>query len=235
MIARLPILLLQHWPDYARWAACFSLALLMHMAGALAMLTRWDDTDLTANPPAIIIDLAPMPMAPELAPTDLPDGPQQVETPPEQEPPPPEPAIQIDPPKPPPKPPEKKKMAKLTMAPVPAERRLPVAAAPMPGAGSHDPTALPNWKSLLVAQIERNKRYPSEARSRGEHGVAQLAFSVDRQGGVHNERIIHSSGSSALDAETLATVRRASPLPPPPPEFAGGLIPVIVPIRYNLH
>ncbi len=92
------------------------------------------------------------------------------------------------------------------------------AAAPTPGAASHNPDAVPNWKSQLVARLERYKRYPPEAQSRGEQGVAQLAFSVDRSGGVHHARIVRSSGSSLLDAATLALVERAAPLPPPPPE-----------------
>jgi len=50
---------------------------------------------------------------------------------------------------------------------------------------------------------------------------------------VHNARITHSSGSSALDHETLALIQRAQPLPPPPPEMQGAQIPVVVPIRYS--
>ena len=94
---------------------------------------------------------------------------------------------------------------------------------------------MPNWKSQLVARLERYKRYPAEAQSRGEQGVAQLAFRVDRGGGVHNAHIVRSSGSSLLDEATLALVERAAPLPPPPPEVAGGQIAISVPIRYNLR
>ena len=101
----------------------------------------------------------------------------------------------------------------------------------MPGASSRNSNAMPNWTSQLVAALERQKRYPSEAR--GDHGTAQLAFNVDRQGGVHNARITRSSGSSVLDHEALALVQRAQPLPPPPPEVPGAQIPIVVPIRYN--
>ena len=94
---------------------------------------------------------------------------------------------------------------------------------------------MPNWKSALVARLERYKRYPAEAQARGEHGVAQLAFSVDRSGGVHHARIVRSSGSHALDAATLALVARAAPLPPPPPEVRGAQIAITVPIRYNMR
>ena len=95
--------------------------------------------------------------------------------------------------------------------------------------------ALPGWKSLLVATLERNKRYPAQAQARGEHGVAELAFSVDRHGGVHHAHILRSSGSSLLDSETMAMLERAAPLPPPPPELAGAEIAIVVPIRYNLR
>jgi protein TonB len=235
MIARLPARLRANGADYSRWALCFTAVLAVHIAGAAALLARADDNDLTANAPVITIDLAPMPVAPDIVPTDIPIGPQQVEALPEQEPP-PQNDISVEPPKPPPvKPLEKKRVARLTTASTPAEHRAPLTAAPVPGAGAHDSNALPNWKSLLVATLERNKRYPSEARARGEQGVAQLAFSVDRSGGVHNARITRSSGSSILDSETLALVQRASPLPPPPPEISGGQIAIAVPIRYSMR
>ena len=125
------------------------------------------------------------------------------------------------------------KHASLASAPSPAERHAARAGAPAPGAASQNPSALPNWKSELVARLERAKRYPPEAQARGEHGVAQLAFSVDRSGGVHHARIARSSGSSALDSATLAMVERAAPLPPPPSEIAGTQIGVSVPVRYD--
>ena len=136
------------------------------------------------------------------------------------------------------KPVEKKhrqKLASLASAPSTAENKAERAAAPTPGASSRNPDAVPNWKSQLVARLERAKRYPSEAQSRGEQGVAQLAFSVDRGGGVHHARIVRSSGSGLLDEATLALVERAAPLPAPPPEISGAQIAISVPIRYNMR
>ncbi|MGA8919670.1 MAG: TonB family protein, partial [Pseudolabrys sp.] len=144
----------------------------------------------------------------------------------------------VPPPKAVEKPREKKpkqKHASLASAPSSADTKSERAAAPTAGANSQNPNALPNWKSQLVAQLERSKRYPPEAQSRGEQGVAQLAFSVDRSGGVHNARITRSSGSSLLDQATLALVARAAPLPPPPPEITGSQIPISVPIHYNMR
>jgi len=93
--------------------------------------------------------------------------------------------------------------------------------------------ALPSWKSQVIGILERNKRYPLEAQARQEHGTSNLAFSLNRQGRVTSARIAASSGSSALDAETLSLVHRVQPFPPPPPEIAGAQISLVVAIRYN--
>ncbi|MGH6665240.1 MAG: energy transducer TonB, partial [Pseudolabrys sp.] len=204
------------------------------------------------NAPVILVDLAPVAVAPNTTPTDVPpDVVQSAEAQPEPEPVPEKPIEKIDiPPEPVPtpdlavlpplkpveKPKEKKqKHASIARAAATAEQKAERAAAPMAGASSHNPNALPNWKSKLVSRLERAKRYPPEAQSRGEHGVAQLAFSIDRNGGVHNARIVRSSGSSLLDEATLALVGRAAPLPPPPPEIGGAQIAISVPIRYNVR
>jgi protein TonB len=143
---------------------------------------------------------------------------------------------------PPPRPTEKikerkrrQRLADLTSEPTRTERKAVHAMAPAPGAAAHNPNAVPHWKTALVARLERYKRYPAEAQARGEQGVAQLAFSVDRSGGVHHARILRSSGSSLLDRATLALVARAQPLPPPPPEVRGAQIAIVVPIRYNMR
>ena len=243
----------RRWPEAVRWGACFALALSVHAAGAAALLARWSvDSDLVANAPLIMIEFAALPVAPDVKPTEVPPGPQQTQAQPEPEPAkpvektvelPPQPEAEpqlavTPPPKQVEKPAEKKprqKHASVASAPSTAENKAERAAAPMPGASSHNPDAMPNWKSQLVARLERYKQYPSQAQSRGEQGVAQLAFSVDRSGGVHNPRIVRSSGSSLLDEATLALVERAAPLPPPPPEISGAQIAIVVPIRYNMR
>lgn len=245
------IVAVRRWPETLRWGVCFALALGFHAAGAAVLLAHWsEDSDLVANAPVVMIELAALPVAPDLTPTEVPpDTVLSKQAEPEPELPKPIEKIEIpfapeaememvSPPKPLEKKLEKKskqKQAAVNSAPSTAEQKADRAAAPSPGASSHNPNALPNWKSELVARLERVKRYPAEAQSRGEQGVAQLAFSVDRGGGVHNARIVRSSGSSALDSATLALVERAAPLPPPPPEVAGAQIAISVPIRYNIR
>ena len=235
------------WPEAARWGACFALAVAFHAIGAVALFARWsEDSDLVANAPVIMVDLAPVAVSPNIK-SDVPIGPQRQEAEPEREPEKPIEKIELPPDpqaepvvavKPPPKPIEKpkekkpkQKHASLASAPTRADQQADRAAAPLPGASSRSFNAMPNWTSQLVAALERQKRYPSEAR--GDQGTAQLAFKVDRRGNVHNARITRSSGSSVLDHEALALVQRAQPLPPPPPEVPGAQIPIVVPIRYS--
>jgi periplasmic protein TonB len=94
--------------------------------------------------------------------------------------------------------------------------------------------AVPTWKTQVVALLERNKRYPESAQSRRQEGVVQVFFSLDRQGRVIDSRVVRSSGTSALDDEALAIVRRAQPFPPLPPELPGERVDLNWPIRFNL-
>ena len=219
----------RRWPETARWGACFALALCFHAAGAAAIMARWnEESDLAASAPVIIIDLSPIAATPEQTQNDLPPVPEQPKTEPEKPvektelPPAPESELQVTPP---PKPIEKpkEKQASLPTARSTAEHKAVRSA------------TVANWQSLLVSKLERSKRYPPEARARREQGVAQLAFSIDRNGGVHNARIQHSSGSNILDREALQLLERAQPLPPPPAELPGAQIAIVVPIRYNIR
>jgi protein TonB len=48
-------------------------------------------------------------------------------------------------------------------------------------------------------------------------------------------RIVRTSGFAALDQETIDTVRRAQPFPPPPPNLPGETFDFTVPIRFNIR
>jgi protein TonB len=249
-------LVARRWPERTRWSACFALALGLHAAGAAALVAHWSEAaNLVANAPTITVELAPLPVAPQTKPNQEPPGPQAALVQPEPELQPPTPVESVPLPvepqaatvvavTPPVKPIEPRKErekkpkqvhASLASAPSSAETRAARAAAPAPGASARDANALPNWRSLLVATLERNKRYPAQAQERGEHGTAELAFEIDRHGGVHRARILRSSGSSLLDRETLAMLERAAPLPPPPAGLGGAEISIVVPIRYNIR
>jgi TonB family protein len=119
-------------------------------------------------------------------------------------------------------------------APVPPGLPIPAPTTPNVPRGSLPLEVVPTWKSQVVALLEQNKHYPEQARSNREQGVAQIFFSLDRQGRVLESRVVRSSGSRVLDAEALELLRRAQPFPPPPKELKGDHVDLTVPIRFNL-
>lgn len=198
----------------------------------------------------------PEPAAPpqtdeQIPPTPLMEKPV-VEAPPEQKvepaPPPPEPVKPTpEPPKPvQEKPPEKPKPVRHEVkkkppsdapeathtAPPRAERQA--RAASSAAAGAAAAAAMPSYRDRLAAHLQRYKQYPSEAKAAGKTGVATIAFTVSRTGQVLAARLSGSSGVPALDAETLAMIRRAQPLPSFPPEITQTSMSFNVPIRYSL-
>jgi protein TonB len=115
------------------------------------------------------------------------------------------------------------------------ERSAAVPAAPMQGRVTPNTSnAVPTWKTHILALLERHKRYPEIAQSRRQQGIAQVFFSLDRQGRVIDSRVVRSSGASVLDEEALALLRRAQPFPAPPRELPGERVDLTVPIRFNL-
>jgi len=249
--------------DLQRWSLAAAIALLAHGALAVGYLL------LPAPPPqgaplspAVIIELAPLPVAPA-SPVDLAPGPQMTESLPQRSSPAPverqaakpmpklEAAAQVTLPLPAPKPveaqpqqppqiskperAERKPPAPRTSATPRSERQTaPVARAPSPGSAASR-AALANWRDLVVARLQRSKRYPASAEARGEQGVVTLRFSVDRHGRVLARQIARSSGHPALDQEVLAMIARAAPLPPFPPAMTHSVVHLSVPVRFSLR
>jgi protein TonB len=73
-----------------------------------------------------------------------------------------------------------------------------------------------DYRRAVAARLSAVKRYPEAARERAPQGVAIVSFSIGESGQVARVALSRSAGDVALDAEALATVRRASPFPPPP-------------------
>jgi len=106
----------------------------------------------------------------------------------------------------------------------------PAIAAPLADAAED---ARDSWEGRVLARLERFKRYPAGARSRRAHGVATIRFRLDRQGYVLSSSIARSSGSKILDAEALATLARAEPLPAIPADRPSE-IEILVPVEFFL-
>lgn len=227
--------------DLARWLACAAVVLGVH-AGAATLLARWHTaTDGDEGTALVVVDLAPsIAASPSQSRDDIAPGPLQqeqaraIESQPDKpnenteekaEPPPPAPDPEIVLPQQSPK-----TEAKPQEAPTPP---APVATAPPPPRPSAAQVA--SWHRTIALQLERHKGYPAAARTRHQTGVVQLGFAIDRAGRVVASRIVHSSGVPALDQESLATVKRAQPFPPPPPAMPGQTFDFTVPIRFNIR
>jgi len=244
------------------WGSGLLLALLLHAGIAFWMVYRATQELPPATLPAAIFMLQPAEQQESTTnPEKLPDGvkqalsaPQEVETPQEEVPLPklaeaPKPVIQVakkvvhkvKPKSQPVKPPEKEILpaptppAPVTSAPPDSQQQR--VAAPASSSASTANPGQTNWVGLLRQRLDRYKRYPAQAARQQAQGVAYLGLTLDRQGKVLNVRLVKSSGVSSLDREALALPERASPLPPPPGDFAPEKqqVTLTIPINFNLN
>lgn len=107
-------------------------------------------------------------------------------------------------------------------------------AAPAVGAGREAVLAQATWQKSLLSHLNTHKRYPSEARARGQQGTVKVQFTIDRTGKVIESLVLTSADAGALDAEALAVLRRSSPLPAPPDSMPGETITLILPIQFHI-
>jgi periplasmic protein TonB len=117
----------------------------------------------------------------------------------------------------------------------PAPAEAPPAAATAPAAPAPRRSPPPSYLGALLAALERHKEYPAAARWRRAEGTVILRFSMRRDGSVAAFRIERSAGDGELDAAVERMIRRASPLPAPPPELAGDPVELVVPVRFSLR
>jgi periplasmic protein TonB len=197
--------------ELIRWLACGAVVLFAH-AGVAAALIEWREPleEGEVGTDAIVVEFQPEQKEVEPTPVPVEKVEEKEEPLPEQQ------SEAMLPPKP-------------EVLPEPPREEVPVVI-PRP-VQAHASVA--TWRSQIVTILEHNKRYPSDARARGEQGVTRLAFRIDDQGHLMSSRVVASSGSAALDAETLALVQRAQPFPPPPPELAGSEL--TVPVSFNIR
>jgi periplasmic protein TonB len=206
--------------ELRRWATSGLVVLLAHTA-PLGFALGWIVPLRAAASPqpasAILLDL------PE------PIGPRQSEPkPPEIQPPrrepqpqPQQPISEIAPPLPEPG-------APISPAVAVAAPAAPVPAVPTPSPGEI------TWQDRVLAHLEDHKRYPRDAQTRRQEGTASVRFVMDRRGDVLSVELRRSAGSPLLDAEAVALIRRAQPLPRPPDDVAGETLRLTVPIEFTI-
>ena len=126
--------------------------------------------------------------------------------------------------------------ATLAMAPPRVDaKEVQLVAAPSPGTSAAAARAHAAWEKALVSHLNRFKRYPDAARARSNQGDVAVEFTIDRTGSLVASRVVRSSGSSVLDAEALAVLQRASPLPAPPAQVSGATFDLALPIQFRIR
>ena len=91
-----------------------------------------------------------------------------------------------------------------------------------------------SYFAAVMAQLNRHKRYPVEAKKRKHQGVVSVVFTIDRSGNVTARSIKKSSGHSLLDQAALEMFDAASPLPPIPDFMQRSTLTVVLPLDFSL-
>jgi periplasmic protein TonB len=122
--------------------------------------------------------------------------------------------------------------APRTTASPKAERQAPAASAVSAGASA---AALASYRQMVAAHLQRFKQYPPAAKAAGQQGTSRVSFTLSRSGAVLSVGLGGSSGHSALDAETLAMVRRAQPFPAFPADVKQSSMPFSAPVAFYIR
>lgn len=223
--------------DLRRWALSAAVVIGLH-AALVGVLTSWHD-QVTGDEgtEAIVVDLTPFTGPTTDSRNDLAPGPEQQQS---------TAAPDVQRPNV-----EEKPQEKIEPTPPDADVQLPVEIKPPDKPIEHPSPPVPqttapprprpsaaevaSWHRRIALQVERHKGYPDSARARHQTGTAELAFTLDRNGKVVESRIVRTSGFASLDQETIDTVRRAQPFPPPPSNMPGESFAFTLPIRFNIR
>jgi periplasmic protein TonB len=108
----------------------------------------------------------------------------------------------------------------------------PRSVAPAVGPGESTQRVRMTWQKELAAHLDRHKRYPAD-RSRQPAEIV-VRFELDRTGHVISASIMRGSGDTSFDEAALAMMRRADPVPPPPPRVADEGLTFTMPVIFRV-
>jgi protein TonB len=222
--------------DLMRWGIAAALVLGTHAAVVAGFLLFHQPEELDNGSPVAFVDLAPIDSTPDAQQSDLAPAPEaMVESKPTEVEKPPEDKFELAPP------PEVAPTIVPEEIQKPEEEKVEEVKPPSPQttaparAQSAGRAIAPAWRDRLIAHLQRFKRYPSSAQSRGEQGVVVLSFSIDRNGHVLARRVSNSSGYPELDEEVMSMIERAQPLPAFPASMTQTRLDLTVPIRFSIR
>lgn len=115
----------------------------------------------------------------------------------------------------------------------PEARAAPLARAPALGIGASQKLSELTWQKQLAAHLNKAKHFPAEAEARG--GSVTIRFRIDRMGHVLAASVVQAADHPAFAAEALAMLKRADPLPVPPPGLGDDQLSFTLPIVFRPH
>jgi protein TonB len=134
---------------------------------------------------------------------------------------------------PPAKPPETKqapKPAHPTQKSTPSQKALPVA--PAPGAMQKaNPVAV--WQIAVINRLQPFMKWPEDAPYWIDHAAPVVQITIDRKGNVLAAQVVGSSGYDSFDKAARKIFKRATMLPPPPPELPGNPLTFTMSVTFN--
>jgi len=91
------------------------------------------------------------------------------------------------------------------------------------------------YEQLLVAWLEKHKKYPRRAKRLRLEGEAIVRILIDRRGKTQQVSLEQSTGNRMLDKAVLAMTQHADPFPPMPEHDPRQKLEFMVPVAFLLH
>lgn len=88
--------------------------------------------------------------------------------------------------------------------------------------------------SLVREKIERTKFYPSWARKRGYEGVVRVGFTIKKNGGLEDLKVLQPCHCDTLNSAATEAVKKASPFGPVPETFPDEGVRLEIDVAYRL-
>lgn len=109
--------------------------------------------------------------------------------------------------------------AQATAMPSPAGAApSPRSVAPAQGSGDSLRRVVTTWQKALAAHLKKYQHYPDNRENRSVETVVSIV--LDRTGHVVAASLATTSGDGVFDDAALSAIRRADPVPAPPPQVA---------------
>jgi protein TonB len=109
------------------------------------------------------------------------------------------------------------------------------AAPAAPGAEALDTVATARYEQLLVAWLEKHKKYPRRAKRLRIEGEGMLRILINRQGQTQQVTLEQPTGNRLLDKAALEMAQRADPFPPMPEKDPRRELEFMVPVAFVLY